>query len=52
MLMIGLFNLLLVVGVVAGLVAVCLVPRVLNSEAPIVVSTGQHQARGPERLAA
>ena len=51
MLTIGLFNLLLAVGVVAGLVAVCLVPRLLNSEAPFV-SIGEHQATEPERLAA
>jgi hypothetical protein len=51
MLTIGLFNLLLAVGIVAGLVAVCLVPRLLDSEAP-VVSIAQHQATEPERLAA
>jgi len=51
MFMIGLFNLVLAVGVVAGLVAVCLVPRLLSSEAPIV-STEQQPATEPEQLAA
>jgi hypothetical protein len=32
MFMIGLFNFVLAAGVVAGLSAVCLVPRVLSSE--------------------
>jgi hypothetical protein len=47
MLMIGLFNLLLAADVVAGLVAVCLVPRLFGAE-PRAVSSAQH----PERLAA
>ena len=51
MFLIGLFNLVLAVVVVAGLVAVCLAPRLLGSEAA-VVSARQDQATGPERLAA
>jgi hypothetical protein len=47
MLMIGLFNLLLAAGVVAGLVAVCLVTRLFGAELR-PVSSAQH----PERLAA
>ena len=51
MLMLGLFNLLLAVGVVAGLVAVCLVPGLL-SPATQFVATEQEAELRPERLAA
>ena len=52
MLILGLFNLLLAIGVVAGLVTVCLVPRLLLSPATQVATT-EHQAEPrPERLAA
>jgi hypothetical protein len=49
--MIGVFNLLLAAGAVAGLVAVCLVPRLSNLE-PEGAASEQHPASQPDRLAA
>jgi len=51
MLMLGLLNLLLAVGVVAGLVVVCLVPRLLGPATQVVATEQQAEPR-PERLAA
>jgi len=52
MLVIGLFNLLLAAAAVAGLVAVCLVPRLLGAETH-TLSTAQHPEEAqPDRLAA
>ena len=51
MLVIGLFNLLLAAGVVAGLVAVCLVPRSFGAETH-AASAAQHPEAQPDRLAA
>jgi hypothetical protein len=51
MLMIGLFNLLLAVVVVTGLVAVCLVPRLFRPETRLPSSEHQPVTR-PDRLAA
>jgi hypothetical protein len=50
MLMIGLFNLLLAAGVVAGLVAVCLVPRLFGADT--TASVEQLPVARSDRLAA
>jgi hypothetical protein len=51
MLMLGLVNLVLAAVAVAGLVTVCLVPRLFRTEAQTASATAQRDA-APERLAA
>jgi hypothetical protein len=51
MLIIGLLNLLLAAGVVAGLVTVCLLPRLSTAE-PRSALTHDQPAAEPDRLAA